>query len=101
MYTLIKSGPDVPADEVEVPHRQSVEVMVMWGTIVLHVSHLTPPRSFYVGEESGKNVGCDFFIPAEKIGTTRLRWWRVTGRRSRWCCCRGRRGISTSLASRA
>jgi hypothetical protein len=71
-YTLIKSGPDVPAEEVEVPHLQSVEVMVMWGTNVLHVSHLTPPRTFYVGEESGKNFGCDFFIPAEKIGTTRL-----------------------------
>ena len=50
-YTLIKSGPDVPAEEVEVPHLQSVEVMVMWGTNVLHVSHLTPPRTFYVGEE--------------------------------------------------
>jgi len=71
-YTLIKSGPDVPAEEVEVPHLQSVEVMVMWGTNVLHVSHLTPPRTFYVGEEQSKNFGCDFFIPAEKLGTTRL-----------------------------
>jgi hypothetical protein len=71
-YTMIKSGPDVSPDEVELPYVQSVEVMVMWGTNVLHVSHLTPPRNFYVGEEQGKNSACDFFIPSEKIGTTRL-----------------------------
>ncbi|HEY4103917.1 MAG TPA: AgmX/PglI C-terminal domain-containing protein [Polyangiaceae bacterium] len=71
-YTMIKSGPDVSADEVEIAHLQSVEVMVMWGTNVLHVSHLTPPRNFYVGEEQGKNFACDFFIPSEKLGTTRL-----------------------------
>jgi hypothetical protein len=71
-YTLIKSGPDVPSDEVEIPHVQAVEVMVLWGTNVLHVSHLTPPRNFYVGEEFGKNFATDFFIPSEKLGTTRM-----------------------------
>ena len=71
-YTMIKSGPDVSPDEVELMHVQAVEVMVLWGTNVLHVSHLTPPRNFYVGEEMGKNFGCDFFIPSEKLGTTRL-----------------------------
>ncbi|MEJ2219093.1 MAG: FHA domain-containing protein, partial [Gemmatimonadota bacterium] len=71
-YTLIKSGPDVFPEEVELPHVQSVEVMILWETNVLHVSHLTPPRSFYVGEEMGKNLECDFFIPAEKLGTTRM-----------------------------
>lgn len=71
-YTLIKSGPDVPSDEVELPHVQAVEVMVLWGSNVLHVSHLTPPRNFYVGEEQGKNFSTDFFIPSEKLGTTRM-----------------------------
>lgn len=71
-YTLVKSGPDVSPDEVELPHVPAVEVMILWGTNVLHVSHLTPPRNFYVGEEEGKNFACDFFIPAEKIGTTRM-----------------------------
>ncbi len=71
-YTMIKSGPDVSPDEVELAYVQAVEVMVLWGTNVLHVSHLTPPRNFYVGEEQGKNSACDFFIPSEKIGTTRL-----------------------------
>ena len=71
-YTMIKSGPDVSTDEVEIAHLQSVEVMILWGSNVLHVSHLTPPRNFYVGEEQGKNFACDFFIPSEKLGTTRL-----------------------------
>jgi hypothetical protein len=69
-YTLVKSAPDVPNEEVEV-HAASVEVMILWDTMVLHVSHLTPPRSFYVGEEEGKNFTCDYFIPSEKLGTTR------------------------------
>ncbi len=67
-YTLIKSGPDVNPDEVELPNVQAVEVMVLWGTNVLFVEHLTPPRNFYLGEEGGKNVVTDFFMPAEKLG---------------------------------
>ena len=70
-YTLVKSGPDVNPDEVEIAHVTAVEVMVLWDTNVLHVAHLTPPRSFYVGEEQGKNFACDYFIPSEKLGTTR------------------------------
>ncbi len=69
-YTLVKSAPDVPLEEVETP-AASVEVMILWDQSVLHVAHLTPPRSFYVGEEQGKNFTCDFFIPSEKLGTTR------------------------------
>lgn len=71
-YTLVKSGPDVASDEVELSHVQSVEVMILWGTNVIHVSHLTPPRNFYIGEEEGKNVTTDFFVPSEKLGTTRM-----------------------------
>jgi len=70
-YTLIKSGPDVNPDEVELGHVTTVEVMILWETTVLHVQHLTPPRSFYVGEEEGRNYACDYFIPSEKLGTTR------------------------------
>ncbi|MDP9149497.1 MAG: AgmX/PglI C-terminal domain-containing protein [Myxococcota bacterium] len=70
-YSMVKSGPDVNPDEVELAHVSSIEVMVMWDTNVLHVSHLTPPRSFYVGEESGDKNGCDYFIPSETLGTTR------------------------------
>ena len=69
-YAIVKHGPEVTADETETS-ATSVEVMILWGSTTLHVSHLTPPRSFYVGEEEGKNFTCDYFIPAEKIGTTR------------------------------
>jgi hypothetical protein len=70
-YVMTKSGPDVNPDEVELAHVPAVEVMIMWGDVVLHVQHLTPPRNFYVGEEEGKNLACDYFIPQEKLGTTR------------------------------
>jgi hypothetical protein len=69
---MVKSGPDVSSDEVELAHAPAVEVMILWGQNVLHVSHLTPPRNFYVGEETMKNFACDFFLPSEKLGTTRM-----------------------------
>ena len=69
-YSMIKSGPDVNLDEVEVAHLAAVEVMVMWDANVLHVSHLTPPRNWYVGEEQGATA-CDYFMPSETLGTTR------------------------------
>ncbi|MEY4548983.1 MAG: hypothetical protein RL685_5178, partial [Pseudomonadota bacterium] len=53
-YAMVKSGPDVTPDEVELPHVQAAEVMILWGTNVLHVAHLSPPRNFYVGEEQSK-----------------------------------------------
>ena len=69
-YRLVKSGPDVSSDEVEHSHIPAVEVMILWGATILHVAHLSPPRSYYVGEdEDGKN---GFRLPAEKIGTTRM-----------------------------
>ncbi|APR78091.1 Hypothetical protein A7982_03438 [Minicystis rosea] len=70
-YTLVKSAPEVPTEEVEDSRMQTVELMILWDQMVLHVQHLTPPRSFYVGEEQGKNFTVDFFVPAEKLGTTR------------------------------
>ncbi|MRG91430.1 AgmX/PglI C-terminal domain-containing protein [Polyangium spumosum] len=69
-YQLVKSGPDVPTEELETPSA-SVEVMVMWDQMILNVAHLTPPRSYYVGEEETKNVKCDYFVPQEKLGATR------------------------------
>jgi hypothetical protein len=71
-YSMVKAGPDVSADEVEVAHLAAIEVMVLWDTNVLQVAHLTPPRSFYVGEEEfGGKVRCDYYIPSETLGTTR------------------------------
>jgi hypothetical protein len=70
-YTMLRSGPDVNPDEVEVPHLASIEVMILWDSNVLHVDHLTPPRSYYVGEEFGDKMPCDYFLPSETLGTTR------------------------------
>ncbi len=70
-YNLIKSGPDVAPEEVELAHVAAVEVVVSWGENVLHVNHLTPPRSYYLGEDDPKR-SVDFFVPAEKLGTTRM-----------------------------
>ncbi len=71
-YTMLKSGPDVSADEVELAHVQAVEVMILWGSNIIYGTHLTPPRNFYVGEEQGKQFSVDFFVPSEKLGTTRM-----------------------------
>ncbi len=70
-YALVKSGPDVNLDEVELEHVGALEVMILWETTILKVQHLTPPRSYYVGEQRRKNLACDYFIPCEKLGTTR------------------------------
>jgi hypothetical protein len=65
-YALVKNGPDVDPAECEIA-ASAVEIMILWGSSVLHVAHLTPPRSFYVGEE-----GCDYMLPAEKLGAARM-----------------------------
>jgi len=69
-YALIKSAPEVSAEECETGHA-SVEVIVRWGGDVLNVSHLTPPRPFFVGEEERPNLACDFLVPAERLGASR------------------------------
>jgi FHA domain len=70
-YSMVRSGPDVNPDEVEVAHLAAVEVIVMWDQNILHVSHLTPPRSWYAGEEQIGKIACDYFVPSETLGTTR------------------------------
>ncbi len=70
-YALIRSAAPVPSAEVELENVSAVEVTISWGNNVLHVAHLTPPRSFYVGDEQGKNLGCDFLVPSETLGVSR------------------------------
>lgn len=70
-YTMLKSGPDVNADDVELANVEAVEVMVLWGQNVLHVAHLRSGEGFSVGEEQLKDSSCDFFIPLEKLGTAK------------------------------
>jgi hypothetical protein len=70
-YALVKSGPDVDAEDVELGDVTAVEVLIQWGTTVLRVEHLTPPRSFYVGEGGERGDRCDYHVPAEKLGIPR------------------------------
>lgn len=69
-YALIKQGPAVPPEEVESATVQAAEVMVLWGTNVLHVAHLAPPRPFSVGEVA--SGACDYSVPREVLGVDRL-----------------------------
>lgn len=65
-YALVKNGPEVPSEECE-RAEEAIEIMILWGTSILHVAHLSPARSFYVGEENA-----DFALPAGTIGAARL-----------------------------
>jgi hypothetical protein len=72
-YQLVQSGPAVPADECETT-AAAVEIMIRWGSTVLHVAHLTPVRSFWLGEDvakGSKGDKADFFLPEEKLGARR------------------------------
>ncbi|MCL2726043.1 MAG: AgmX/PglI C-terminal domain-containing protein [Polyangiaceae bacterium] len=70
-YVMMKSGPEVRPEEVET-HAAAVEVVVKWDTNTLHVSHQSPPKSFYVGDDVGNKAdGCDYFLPVEVLGVTR------------------------------
>lgn len=60
-YVMLQSGEPAPASECEDPLLDAVEITVLWGSTVLHVAHLAPPRPFYVGH--GEHV--DYLLPAE------------------------------------
>jgi hypothetical protein len=62
-YVLVRSAASVAPEEVEELGASAIEVTVLWGTNVLHVSHLSPPRAFSVGHGDGGSV--DFVVPAE------------------------------------
>jgi hypothetical protein len=70
-YVMTSSTPHVPADEVE-SSLPSVEVRIVWASTVLQVAHLTPPRSFFVGEAPDDGPACDFFLPGEIVGARRV-----------------------------
>lgn len=66
-----------PANQ-NAPVAESLEVTVLWGTNVLAVAQLTPPRAYAVGEVGGPGgVGTsalgnvDFAIEAERLGSAR------------------------------
>ena len=60
------------AEEVE-GAATAIEVRILWGRNILQVDHLSPPRSFYVGEapEGAKGMAVDYNVPQDKLGTSR------------------------------
>jgi hypothetical protein len=67
-----------PANQ-NAPIAESIEITVLWGSTVLTVQQLTPPRRFAVGEVGGAGGaatspggGIDFAMAAERLGTDRL-----------------------------
>jgi hypothetical protein len=62
-YVLVRSAAPLAAEEIEELGATAIEVTVLWGTNVLHVSHLSPPRAFSVGH--GEDAAVDFVVPAE------------------------------------
>jgi hypothetical protein len=69
-YRVVQGGLPVSAEECE-SAASAIEVRISWGRNLLKLAHLSPPRSFYVGEEQGKHIDCDYLLPEERIGTTR------------------------------
>ncbi|HJL19197.1 MAG TPA: AgmX/PglI C-terminal domain-containing protein [Sandaracinaceae bacterium LLY-WYZ-13_1] len=66
-YGIQASGPPVNPSEVE-SAQSAAEVVVMWGDMsVLHVEHLSPPRSFYVGEGD-----VDYLVEGSVLGAGRM-----------------------------
>ncbi|HEV3193252.1 MAG TPA: FHA domain-containing protein, partial [Polyangiaceae bacterium] len=70
-YVMTGCAPHVPADEAE-SSLPSVEVRILWASTALQVMHLTPPRSFFVGDASNEEPACDYFVPSEIAGAPRL-----------------------------
>jgi pSer/pThr/pTyr-binding forkhead associated (FHA) protein len=73
-YQLVPTAPPVNPADVD-SSEMAVEVVIMWGELsILHVEHLSPPRSFYVGEatDAKGHPTTDFLIGSESIGTDRL-----------------------------
>lgn len=74
VYQLIPQTPPVNPADVD-SGESAVEVVVLWGELsILHVEHMSPPRSFYVGEstDSKGKATTDFLIGSESLGVERM-----------------------------
>ena len=74
VYQLIPQTPPVNPGDVD-SGESAVEVVILWGELsILHVEHMSPPRSFYVGEatDSKGKLTTDFLIGSESLGSERM-----------------------------
>jgi hypothetical protein len=65
-FAMVRSGPPVSSQECEDQSVSALELTVLWGSTVLHVEHLSPPRAYVLGD------GGDYVVPAERLGAARL-----------------------------
>lgn len=65
-YVFPKQGPNVASTEIESAHAEAIEITLSWGTNVLSVSHLAPPRAFTIGEAG------ECILPEELLGVSTL-----------------------------
>ncbi|MFO0613279.1 MAG: AgmX/PglI C-terminal domain-containing protein [Polyangiaceae bacterium] len=71
-YAMVPAG-SVSASEVETS-AAAIEVTVKWGASVLTVAHLSPMRSFTIGESDA-----DFTVSREELGAPRVELVHVAG----------------------
>ena len=69
-YAMMKSGPDVSADDVE-SASDAIELRILWGTNVLRVVHVLPSQAFFVGDETTV-AECHYVIPERVLGASRV-----------------------------
>lgn len=68
MFQLVPQTAPLAPHELE-SGQSALEIVIMWGdTSVLHVAHLSPPRSFYLGELAADGGQPDFVIGAQSLG---------------------------------
>jgi hypothetical protein len=72
---MLRSTGPVDASECEDARLEAVAVTVFWGSTVLAVAHLAPPRPFYVGH----GEGVDYLLPAELAPVARAAIVAVEG----------------------
>ncbi|HEY3500783.1 MAG TPA: AgmX/PglI C-terminal domain-containing protein [Polyangiaceae bacterium] len=74
-YVMVQSTGPVDPRECEELGVDALEVTVCWGTSVLHVAHLSPPRAFFVGH----GEGLDYALPREAAPFERAAVVEVAG----------------------
>ncbi|HET9955537.1 MAG TPA: AgmX/PglI C-terminal domain-containing protein [Polyangiaceae bacterium] len=83
-YILERSGPAPAPAEVELEHVTALEVIMLWGSQVLRVEHLNPPRNVSLGDRplaanSAATRGTDFYMPSEALGRSSAEIVKVEG----------------------
>jgi hypothetical protein len=69
VYQVVPQTPPLDAGELD-GSETVIEIVIVWGgTSVLHVAHLSPPRSFYLGDDAQRD---DFLIGADSLGSERM-----------------------------